>query len=376
MSAAPAKRARTILIMAGGTGGHVFPALAVADWLRDRGWQIVWLGTRSGMEGRLVPERGYPLEHISFAGLRRSGVLRMALLPISLIVACVQSVRVLLRRRPDVVLGLGGYATFPGGLMASLLNRPLAIHEQNSVAGLTNRVLARLADRVMAGFPKAFVAAVSGVVAKLLGAPRNVAWVGNPVRAEIAALDEPQVRYAQRKGALRLLVVGGSQGAQALNETLPQALALIPRQARPHVTHQCGEKNRDSVQAHYAAQNVEANAVAFLADMANQYAANDLLICRAGALTVAEIAAAGVASVLVPYPFAVDDHQTGNARFLSDAGAAVLLPQSEMTPQKLAAVIQSFSREQLAGMATKARALAKADATELVANTCVNLASV
>lgn len=366
--------ARTILIMAGGTGGHVFPALAVADLLRDRGWQIVWLGTKSGMEARLVPERGYPLEHISFAGLRRSGVLRLALLPVSLLIACWQSVRVLLRRRPDVVLGLGGYATFPGGLMASLLNRPLAIHEQNSVAGLANRVLARVADRVMAGFPNAFVAAVSGGLAKLLGAPRKVQWVGNPVRREIAVLPEPRMRYAQRAGVLRVFVVGGSQGAQALNDNLPPALALIPREARPQVTHQCGEKNRDSVQASYASHGVEANVVAFVADMAGQYAASDLLICRAGALTVAEIAAAGVASVLVPYPYAVDDHQTGNARFLSEAGAAVLLRQSELTPRKLADLIQSFSREQLTGMAAKARALAKADATELVAKACMELA--
>ncbi len=374
MSSVAADRARTILIMAGGTGGHVFPALAVADWLRERGWNIVWLGTKNGMEARLVPERGYPIEYISFAGLRRSGLLRVALLPLSLIVAFVQSVRVLLRRRPDVVLGLGGYATFPAGMMASLLNRPLAIHEQNSVAGLANRVLARVADRVMAGFPNAFVAAVSGALAKALGAPRKAQWVGNPVRRDIAALPEPATRYGQRSGALRLLIVGGSQGAQALNETLPKALALLPIQARPQVTHQCGEKNLDSVRAGYTAQKVEASVVAFVADMASQYAANDLLICRSGALTVAEIAAAGVASVLVPYPYAVDDHQTGNARFLSEAGAAVLLPQSDMTPQKLAALIAGFSREQLAAMAQKARSLAKPDATELVGSACMELA--
>lgn len=369
------KRVRTILVMAGGTGGHVFPALAVADWLRERGWNIVWLGTKNGMEARLVPERGYPIEYISFAGLRRSGLLRVVLLPLSLIVAFAQSVRVLLRQRPDVVLGLGGYATFPAGMMASLLNRPLAIHEQNSVAGLANRVLARVADRVMAGFPNAFVSAVSGALAKALGAPRKSEWVGNPVRREIAALPEPATRYAQRSGTLRLLIVGGSQGAQALNENLPLALALIPPTTRPQVTHQCGERNHEGVQANYARAGVEANVVAFLADMAAQYAANDLLICRAGALTVAEIAAAGVASVLVPYPYAVDDHQTGNARFLSEAGAAVLLPQRDMTPQNLAALIQSFSREQLAVMAQKARALAKPDATQLVGTACMELAA-
>ncbi len=375
MTAEVANRARTILIMAGGTGGHVFPALAVADWLRERGWHIVWLGTKNGMEARLVPERGYPIEYISFAGLRRSGVLRAVLLPLSLIVAFAQSVRVLLRRRPDIVLGLGGYATFPAGMMASLLNRPLAIHEQNSVAGLANRVLARVADRVMAGFPNAFVAAVNGALAKALGAPRKVEWVGNPVRHDIAQLAEPSTRYAQRSGTLRLLIVGGSQGAQALNEALPPALALIPQHARPQVTHQCGEKNREGVQANYARSGVDANVVAFLADMASQYAESDLLICRAGALTVAEIAAAGVASVLVPYPFAVDDHQTGNARFLSDAGAAVLLPQADITAQKLATLIQSFSREQLAAMAQKARALAKPDATQLVGTACMELAA-
>jgi UDP-N-acetylglucosamine--N-acetylmuramyl-(pentapeptide) pyrophosphoryl-undecaprenol N-acetylglucosamine transferase len=281
------------------------------------------------------------------------------LLPLNLLAGFWQGARAIFRIRPDVVLGMGGYVAFPGGMMASLLARPLAVHEQNAVAGLTNRLLAGVADRVLTAFPEA------------LG---GAEWTGNPVRAEIAALAEPEARYAGRRGPLRLLVVGGSLGAQALNEAVPRALAQIPGAERPRVVHQSGDKHLESLRANYAAAGVEAEPVAFIDDMAARYAEADLVVCRAGAITVAEISAGGVASVLVPYPHAVDDHQTANARFLAERGAAILLPQAELTPEKLASTLRALDRPRLLEMARKARALGKPEAARLVAERCMELA--
>ena len=354
---------RAIMIMAGGTGGHIFPALAVAEQLRADGWRIVWLGSKSGMETTLVAPRGYAMAWTSMSAVRGSGWLRTLLLPVRLLIAMGQSARAIFAHRPDVVLGMGGYASFPGGMMASFLNRPLAIHEQNSVAGLANRVLARVADRVLAGFPDAF------------GASTAVIWTGNPVRDEIARLAAPEIRYRARSGPLALTVIGGSLGAQALNEAVPQALALLTSVERLRVTHQAGARLLDAAKASYARAGVEATVVPFISDMSAQYAGSDLIICRAGASTIAELAAAGVASVLVPYPHAVDDHQARNARFLSERGAAVLLPQHELTPQRLADVLRGFTREALLDMARKARAAAKPDATRTVASECARLAA-
>jgi UDP-N-acetylglucosamine--N-acetylmuramyl-(pentapeptide) pyrophosphoryl-undecaprenol N-acetylglucosamine transferase len=351
---------RTILIMAGGTGGHVFPALAVADEMRKAGWRVVWLGAEVGMEAELVPRHGYEMQSIRFSGLRGKGLLRMALLPLNLLIAFWQSARVIRRVRPDVVLGMGGYVSFPGGMMASLLNRPLVVHEQNAIAGLANRVLAEVADRRLAGFP---------------GVLRKSEFLGNPVRSEIARLAPPEERFRDRSGPLNVLVVGGSLGAQALNEAVPKCLALLPVQQRPDVIHQAGTRHLDALREHYAAAGVPAQTVAFIDDMAAGYARADLVICRAGALTVAELAAAGVASVLVPFPHAVDDHQTSNARFLTESGAAVLVPQRELSPPRLADLLLGFTREALLDMARRARALAKPDAAASVAAVCMSMSS-
>lgn len=350
---------KTILVMAGGTGGHVFPGLAVADYLHERGWRVVWMGNPEGMEAKLVPMRGYEMAWVRFAALRGKGLLRKLLLPLNLLHAFGQALRELVRVKPNVVLGMGGYVTFPGGMMAALSGRRLVVHEQNSVAGLANRVLAGVADRILSGFP---------------GVLRQCEWAGNPVRAEIAALPLPAQRYAGRSGPLDVLVVGGSLGARALNDAVPRALALLQPAERPRVTHQSGAKQIDDLRAAYAAAGVEAQLLPFIDDMAARYAVADLVVCRAGALTIAELAAAGVASVLVPFPQAVDDHQTGNARFLSEAGAAILLPQRELTPEKLAALLRELTREKLAAMAEKARALAKPEATRAVAEACMEVA--
>lgn len=351
---------RTIMIMAGGTGGHIFPALAVADELKRRGCNVVWLGSRAGMEARLVAPLGYTMVWIRFAGVRGKGFVRLLTLPLELLLAFWQSARAIFAHRPDALLGMGGYVSFPGGMMAVLFNRPLAVHEQNSVAGLANRVLARVADRVLTGFPGA------------LG--KAAVWIGNPVRGEIAGLAAPEARYAARAGGLRLLVVGGSQGAQALNDVVPEALALLPAAERPHVTHQAGAAHGAAVSGRYRALGVAAEVMEFIDDIARRYADADLIVCRAGASTVAELAAAGVASVLVPYPHAVDDHQTGNARFLAGRGAALLVPQAEFTAARLAEALAGFTRERLLAMARSARAVARPDAARALAEACLELA--
>ena len=350
---------KTLMVMAGGTGGHIYPGLAVAEFLQEAGWRIVWLGNPDGMEAKLVPTRGYEMAWVRFAALRGKGLLAKLLLPVNLLRGFWQALRELSRIKPDVVLGMGGYITFPGGMMAALTGRPLVLHEQNSVAGLANKVLAGVADRVLTGFP---------------GALEKGDWAGNPVRADIALLPAPAERFASRSGPLRVLVVGGSLGATALNDIVPQAIAKIDSVGRPVITHQSGSKQIEALCANYMKAGVKAELLPFNDDMAQRYAQADLVICRAGALTIAELAAAGVGSVLVPFPFAVDDHQTRNAAFLADAGAAVLIPQRDLTPERLAELLQSMSRERLLVMASKARALAKPDATRVVAEACAALA--
>lgn len=353
---------RTLMVMAGGTGGHVYPALAVADALRARGWDVFWLGTKNGLEARVVPAAGIDMVWVSMGGVRGKGLVKKLLLPATLLVAFWQSLRAILQRRPDVVLGMGGYTAFPGGMMASLLNKPLVIHEQNSVGGLTNRLLACLAARVLIAFPKVFTHTHD----KPIPCRRvTTEWVGNPVRGDIVA-----AATGQRTGALRLLVVGGSLGAQALNDQVPKALALLPTEQRPVVVHQSGRQHIEMLRANYAAAGVEADVRDYIEDMAAAYRDCDFAICRAGAMTVAELACAGVPAVLVPFPFAVDDHQTGNAEFLAEAGAAWLIQQKDLTAEKLAALIGGLDRPTLAAMSDKARALAKPDATARVADIC------
>ncbi len=345
---------RTLMVMAGGTGGHIFPGLAVAECLHARGWKIVWMGNPEGMEAQLVRAHGYELAPVRFSALRGKGLMRKLLLPFSLFAAMSRARQEIRRIRPDVVLGMGGYISFPGGLMAALMRIPLIVHEQNSIPGLANKVLAHFCRRVLTGFPQSL---------------KNGEWVGNPVRLEIAQLPAPAERFGDRGGPLRLLVLGGSLGAAALNETVPRGLALLKPEERPEVVHQAGEKHLEQLRANYEAENVAAHCVSFIDDMAGAYAWADLVICRAGALTVSELAAAGVASVLIPYPHAVDDHQTVNAQFLTHCGAAFLLPQGDLEPQRIA-LIRNYTRAQLLEMADKARAQAKPEAAVAVARAC------
>ena len=357
---------RPVLIMAGGTGGHVFPALAVAAELSARGVAVSWLGTKRGLESRVVPAAGYPLETMRVSGLRGKGVLRVLFAPFMLMVALSQALLIQLRLRPRAVLGMGGFAAGPGGVIAWLLRWPLLIHEQNSVAGLTNRWLAPLARTVMEAFPGS------------LPARRQALHTGNPVRAEITRLPAPAERFAARSGALRVLVIGGSLGARALNEAVPAAVGLLSAGQPLQLHHQTGSADQASVQAAYAALDRDVRVDAFIDDMAAAYAWADVVICRSGALTVAELAVVGVASILVPFPYATDDHQTGNARFLADAGAAILMPQDVMSAEKLAGLLGDFSqqRNMLLEMACRARQLAMPDAARRVAEQCLRAAGV
>ncbi len=361
MSAATS--AGTVMITTGGTGGHVFPGLAVAATLAARGVDVFWLGTREGIEAALVPRHGVPFEAISFAGVRGKGWKRLLLGPYALLAACLQSLAILRRRPPDVVLGFGGFASFPGALMGVARGRRLVIHESNAVAGLANRVLAYGADRILLGFPDAF----SGRHA------RKLRWTGNPLRAAIGSVPPPAARFAGRAGPLRLLVVGGSLGAVALNERVPAALASMPAQARPQVVHQAGERHIDALRAAYAAAGVSAECVPFIADMAGQYAAADLVVCRGGAITVSELAAVGVGSIIVPLPGAIADEQSANAQFLVAAGAALMIPQRELTPSRLAGELRQLARGKLLDMAVAARSVGRADASERVADACLEL---
>ncbi|MEZ5566277.1 MAG: undecaprenyldiphospho-muramoylpentapeptide beta-N-acetylglucosaminyltransferase [Gammaproteobacteria bacterium] len=358
-------RGSPVLIMAGGTGGHVFPALAIARALRLRNESVVWLGTERGLESRVVPADGIPLHRIRVRGLRGKGILSWLAAPLRVVIAISDAWRVVRRCRPKVVLGMGGYTAGPGGLAAWLLRRPLVIHEQNAVAGLTNRLLARFAREVLEAFPGSFSASRESSL--------NTRVTGNPVRADIAALPAPASRFADRRGPLRLLVLGGSQGAQALNTAVGPAIALLPAAQRPAIRHQAGATTQAVAETAYANAGVTAAIHPFIEDMAEAYGWADVVLARSGALTVAELAAAGVAAILVPFPAAVDDHQTRNAAYLVDAGAATLLPQSELTPERLAAELKPYldQRELALARAERARALARPDATSLIVDACL-----
>lgn len=353
-------RSYTLMVMAGGTGGHVYPAIAVADALHAQGWKIVWLATEGGMENRLIADKPYEKAMMTMQGVRGKGLMGWVTLPVKLARAFSQARAAIKQYQPHVVLGMGGFAAFPGGVMAKLAGVPLVVHEQNSVAGLTNKVLAKLANRVLTGFPDA------------LGAKGEM--VGNPVREGINTLPTPEQRFAEHHGVLRVLVVGGSLGAVALNTLLPKAFAQLPPNAQPQIIHQSGEKQIEALKKAYAEAGVAADCRAFIHDMAEVYAWADLVICRAGALTVAELANVGAASILVPFPFAVDDHQTTNAAYLAQAGAAQLIQQRDLDIGSLAALLQTLDRATCLAMAQKARALARPQATRQVAAVCQQLA--
>ena len=347
------------LIMAGGTGGHIFPGLAVAHALRERGWEVHWLGAPNSMESRLVPAQGFAFEAVNFGGVRGKGLSTVLQLPGRLAKAFWQARGVIRRVKPDVVLGLGGYISFPGGVMAKMYNKPLVLHEQNSVAGMANKWLARMADRIYTAFPDVL--------------PEG-RFVGNPLRRPFTKQASPAQRFAGRHGVLKLLVVGGSLGAKALNDIVPQALALIPPAQRPLVLHQSGAAQIDALRANYQAAGVEAELTPFIEDTADAFAEADLIVCRAGASTVTEIAAVGAAAIYVPFPAAVDDHQTANARYLVDVGAGWLLPQSTLTAQGLADMLQNMQRATLLERAELAKKMQKIDATAQVVAACEELA--
>ena len=354
---------RTALVMAGGTGGHIFPGLAVAEALRERGWRVHWLGSagtasQPSMESQLVPPHGFAFESIAFSGVRGKGLTTLAFLPLRLLRAFWQSVRVIRRVKPDVVLGFGGYIAFPAGMMSVLLGKPLVLHEQNSVAGMVNKVLATVADRVFTAFPNVL---------------KNAQCVGNPLRPAFTAQASPATRFAGRTGPLQLLVVGGSLGASALNTLVPQALALIPAGQRPRVLHQSGKNQIDALRANYLAAGVDATLSPFIDDTASAFADADLIICRAGASTVTEIAAVGAAALFVPFPAAVDDHQTGNARFLVDQGAGWLVQQRDLSAASLASMLQKTERQTLVEAAVEAKKMQKIEATVRMVAACEDL---
>ncbi|MEM7083673.1 MAG: undecaprenyldiphospho-muramoylpentapeptide beta-N-acetylglucosaminyltransferase [Pseudomonadota bacterium] len=353
-----------ILVMAGGTGGHIFPALAVAKKLRGLGCEVRWLGSQGGMEQRLVDKAGFEGDWISVAGVRGKGWRTKLLAPFRLVASVWQALRVLRLRRPDAVLGMGGFASGPGGLAAWLTRRPLIIHEQNAVAGTTNKVLSRLADKVFTAFPHAF-------------GTRAQAVVGNPVRDDIIALPVPEQRFAKREGALRVLVLGGSQGALALNEYVPRELAEWAKTQPISVLHQSGERTFSTAQDAYEGARLTVNVVPFITDMAQAYGWADLAVCRAGALTISELAAAGLAAVLVPFPFAIDDHQTLNAAYLEQVGAGRILAERDCQPGALVAMLKEVAddRGRLLAMATAARHQRQPDSANVVAVSCVELAS-
>ena len=357
---------RPILVMAGGTGGHVYPALAVARALQAQSREVVWLGTQAGLEARIVPSAGIDIEWISIKGLRRKGALAMIIAPFQIGWALLQSLGVIFRRRPAAVLGMGGFVSGPGGVAAWLTRRPLVIHEQNAAAGMTNRLLARLARVVLQAFPGSFNSSV------------RAETVGNPVREDIAAVAAPAERYRDRSGPLRLLVLGGSQGALALNRTVPAALAKLPTDTRPIVRHQCGTRTLDAAREAYASAGVEVDLLEFIEDMASAYAWADVVVCRAGALTVAELCSVGLPALFVPYPGAVDDHQTANARPMADAGAAVVIDESMLSADVLAGQLQEWltDRDDLLTKAEKAHGLDKPRALSRITELCLEQAGV
>lgn len=354
---------KPILVMAGGTGGHVFPALAVAEYLRNQGETIIWLGTRSGIEATVVPAANFAIEWLNVQGLRGSGVATLILAPFKIARACWQAQQILRRHRPKAVLGMGGFASGPGGLMAWILNMPLFLHEQNSVMGLTNRLLYRLASRNYFGFAKA-----------ARNIPRSEV-IGNPVRADLIGLESPEIRFSARDAVrqnrnLNLLVIGGSLGAASLNRKLPEAIALLSKTDRPQVKHQCGKKHLETCQKNYHDHSVDAEVLPFIEDMRDAYEWADLVVCRAGALTIAELAAVGIASILIPYPYAADNHQFHNACFLQSEKAAHVINEDDLNSDSLASLLTHFqnNRDELIAMSVNARAQAKDNATENLAN--------
>lgn len=356
---------KPILIMAGGTGGHVYPALAIADYLYEKGNPLYWLGTSSGLEARVVPAMGYTLLTMKITGLRGKGILRWLLAPYVLCVATLRALRILRRIQPAAVLGMGGFVSGPGGVAAWFLRIPLCIHEQNAICGFTNRILARLADRVIAAFPGTFPDSIPVTV------------TGNPVRAGIQAIAPPEKRFSEKPGDdLRILVLGGSQGARTLNRIVPQTLAGMPKSMNLYVRHQAGECLFAETAEHYAEIPHKVEVEAFIEDMAAAYAWADLVICRAGALTIAELSIAGVGAILVPYPYAVDDHQTANARYLVEAGAAICIQERRLDRKSLQALLIGFyqDRSQLLAMASRARSLARPHAARDVAEICLEAA--
>jgi len=349
-----------VLIMAGGTGGHIFPGIAVAKELAARAVPVLWLGSEGGLETKLVPQAGIELKTIAISGVRGKGVAALLAAPLKIVRAVVAAWKLIGALRPHSVLSMGGYVAGPGGIAAWLRGVPLIVHEQNSIAGATNRILSRFAKKRLCGFA---------------GALPHGEWVGNPVRADIAALPAPAQRVAGREGTARLLVLGGSQGAQALNTRVPQALAMMPAERRPQVRHQCGAKLANAARAAYAQAGVEANVEPFIENMAEAYAWADFIVCRAGALTLAELAAAGVGSLLIPFPFAVDDHQTRNAQSMVAANAAVLVPESEASAERIRNELDRAlpDRARLLAMAEAARTLAKPRATAQIADLCLQV---
>ena len=350
----------SIMIMAGGTGGHVYPGLAVAAVLATRNVDVNWLGSANSFESKLIPTQQINFNAVNVAGLRGKGMMQKLAAPWMLARSVVQALKIFRRIRPRAAISFGGFAAGPGGIAATMLRVPLYVHEQNQIPGITNRVLAKFARRVLCGFPGSFTRNGSATN------DSRMDYIGNPVRAEIIAIEAPAVRFQNRSGPLRLLCLGGSLGAKALNELLPQAIALLPEANRPTVRHQAGPKLLDSARASYQQAGLDATqVVAFISDMADAYQWADVVICRAGALTVAELAAAGAAAILVPYPHAVDDHQTANAQFLVDAGAACMVQQRDLDAAKLAQLISQHSdRNFCLSRANAARAVAKTDAAE------------
>ncbi|HFC92376.1 MAG TPA: undecaprenyldiphospho-muramoylpentapeptide beta-N-acetylglucosaminyltransferase [Leucothrix mucor] len=361
---------RPILITAGGTGGHVYPGLAVARALIKQDIPVVWMGTHKGLEARVIPAAGIEMAWLDVNGLRGKGLMTLLAAPVKLIKALFQSIGIMRKHRPVAVLGMGGFVAGPGGLVASLMGIPVVIHEQNAVAGLTNKLLSKFSKKILEGFPQTFPKSATATK------QNKIIAIGNPVRKEITAIAPPEKRLAGRDSAIRLLIIGGSLGAQALNEIVPQALAELGENIRPKVRHQAGKGKDATTQADYKAVGVDALVTPFIEDMSEAYEWADLIICRAGALTIAEVAAAGLASILVPYPYAVDDHQTANGAYLSDNGAAILMQQTEFNKDSASKVLQSLltDREKIVSMSIKARKLAKPTATDEVAAICAQLA--
>ena len=354
---------KTLLMMAGGTGGHIFPALAVAEKLRDAKINVVWLGSRTGLESRIVPAAGFQSDLLDIRGVRNRGWLRLLQLPFVLTRAMWQAHQIIRRRTPMALLGMGGFASGPGGLVAVLTRLPLLIHESNARPGLTNRVLAPLARYVMCGFPNT------------VGLGKGADWTGNPLRADLLNIPPPSTRYRDREGALRLLVVGGSQGARALNQIVPEAIALLPEDKRPIVVHQSGSAELNVVRTTYHRLGVAAQVTGFIDDMRSAYSVADLVICRAGAMTVSEVCAVGIAALLVPYPHAAGDHQSANAAYLVENNAALAVSQAVLSPLVLSEMFLKFdqNRDQLEAMATQARALFQPNATDRVARQCLEV---